>query len=158
MTTDSVFNTIFETSLRVLVLLDEADIALDTETIVAVDFVATYGKVFALSEVSANGDNALLFCELDSRRRLVKDAVKSLVLKGCVIPTATKKGFVYRLLLRGRQFAESLHSSYSREYREAVRRALETVDEKGSQALFAAIDMKSELLVTEGLHDERLFD
>lgn len=151
------FNTVFETSLRVLILLNEADINLDSETIVAVDFVATYGKVFEFSEESANGDNALMFCELASRRQLIKDALKSLVLRGCVLPTATEEGFVYRLLLRGRQFAESLHSPYSSEYKEAVIRALATVDDKGSQALFAAIDTKSELLVTEGLYDERLF-
>lgn len=57
MRTDRVFNTAFETSLRILLLLDVSDIDLDEQTIRAADFIATYGKEFELSDDSPNGDN-----------------------------------------------------------------------------------------------------
>lgn len=68
MKTDSVFNTAFETSLRLLILLDESDVDLDVESIQTVDFMATYGKEFSIAENSANGDNPFMFCELATRK------------------------------------------------------------------------------------------
>ena len=64
MTTDKVFGTVFETSLRVLLLLDESDIDLDEQTISAADFISTYGKEFDVATSSPNGDNPYMLFEL----------------------------------------------------------------------------------------------
>ncbi len=154
MKTDRVFNTIFETSLRLLILLDESDVDLDVETIQAVDFMATYGKEFSIAESSANGDNPYMFCELATRKTLVESALKGLVVKGYVLPTATKSGFLYRPLLAGHRLAQSLNSEYPTEYRGAVGNALSVIEDEGAGSILTTIKKKSKTALNERLTHE----
>lgn len=154
MKTDSVFNTVFETSLRLLILLDESDVDLNVESIQAVDFMATYGKEFSIAENSANGDNPFMFCELATRKTLVESALKELVIKGYVLPTATRSGFLYRSLLAGHRLAQSLSSEYPTEYRDAVENALCAVTKEGIDSVLAAIKRKSRTALNERLAHE----
>lgn len=124
MTTDKVFGTVFETSLRILLLLDESDADLDEQTIRAADFISTYGKEFDVAKSSLNGDNPYMYCELASRKTLVFEAIKRLVIKGYVLPVATDEGFFYRTTLPGHKYARSLKSSYAQEYRDAATQSL----------------------------------
>ena len=70
-----IFNTRFELSLRVLILLNVSKIALDLETTYVVDFVATYGRTFSISDINLNGDNQFKFSEFAVRREIVRAAL-----------------------------------------------------------------------------------
>lgn len=136
---DSVFNTVFEVGLRVVILLDESGRDLDELAIQLADFIATYGKEFKISESSAQGDNPYMYCEYESREVLVRDALKGLVLDGYLLPSATANGIVYRTTLAGHRFARSLESEYADEYRDAAGPALELVNSKGTKAVLAIL-------------------
>ena len=67
---NQLFNTVFENSLRILILLDVMQKPQDIDMIHIIDFMIIYGKVFRITDVNLNGDNALKFSEFISRRSL----------------------------------------------------------------------------------------
>ena len=120
----SVFNSTFEISLRILILLDEAGTARSLGWLYIADFIATYGHAFGITVKSINGDNQFMYSEFASRRELVRGALKELVLDGYVLPVRDNRGFLYKINDRGREFSKSLESEYAKEYRFAARAAL----------------------------------
>lgn len=119
------FDTVFETSLRLTILLNELDGDVSADYIQAIDFMALYGKCFSISDRNINGDNPFMFSEHASRRELVRSALKNLVLKGYVIPTATENGFVYRSTFEGSRFAEEQLNAFAESYRRTIQSALD---------------------------------
>ena len=120
----SVFNSTFEISLRLLILMDEAGTAQSLGSLYLADFIATYGRVFGITEESINGENQFMYSEFASRRELVRGALKELVLDGYVHPLRSNKGFFYQINDHGREFSKSLDSQYAKEYRQAAKAAL----------------------------------
>lgn len=79
------FNTPFETSLRVLLLLEtEARTDFSINMIACVDFAALYGKSFDISEMNLHGDNLFKFSEFATRKELTRDGMAFLVRRGFV--------------------------------------------------------------------------
>lgn len=67
------FNTPFETALRVLLLLEsEARTDFSINMIAAVDFAALYGRSFAFSGMNLHGDNLFKFSEFATRKELTR--------------------------------------------------------------------------------------
>lgn len=143
METDRVFNTAFETSLRILLLLDASDSDLDEQTIRTADFIATYGKEFNLSSDSPNGDNPYMYCELAARKSLINEAIRILVTDGFVQPSATGSGFLYRTTFHGHHYAVSLKSDYAKEYQQAASSALELIEGKGIEFVYSLVRRKA---------------
>lgn len=115
-----VFDTPFETSLRVILLLNEVDSDKSSDYIQAIDFISLYSHYFGFEERNLNGNNPFLFCEYTSRRNLIKEALRLLTLKGYVQPTAMDSGFLYRITTTGRNFASSLDTTFADKYRKIV--------------------------------------
>ena len=92
---DRLFNSTFENSLRLLILLDEYDMPQTLDMLYAVDFMTIYSKPFGLSEKNLNGDNDLKFSEFASQRDLVKEALKELVLNGNAEAVSYKDGLSF---------------------------------------------------------------
>ena len=80
-----IFNTSFENSLRILILLSHATTSLTVDKITAWDFIAINGKSFGLTNVDLHGDNSFTMCEYTARRELISIAIKELVLRGLII-------------------------------------------------------------------------
>ncbi|WP_124060522.1 ABC-three component system middle component 2 [Gordonibacter sp. Marseille-P4307] len=139
MQTDRVFNTRFEVSLRLLILLSRAGDPIDLEFIQVIDFVATYGKTFSLADDNVHGDNQYMFGERLARFRRVEDALRELVLEGCVQPIASDRGMLYRLTQLGEERVASLESDYARRYADACERAIEDVEHKSLKAVIREI-------------------
>ncbi len=139
MKTDKVFNTPFETALRVALLLSVAPEDLDATSIQAIDFLATYGKAFSLSSHNANGDNRFMHCELAARKGLIDKGLRMLVKKGYVLPFASKEGFLYRLSSEGQAFACSINTKYAEEYSDTVTSAFDFVRKNGIESVFARV-------------------
>lgn len=134
-----VFNTRFEVSIRVMLLLDVAKEPLDLAHLYVTDFVTTYEKPFGLSTTSIQGENSYMFSEVTSRRQLVYSAIRDLVLQGRAIPLANKDGIQYSLSDLGREYANSLTSSYAVKYRKAAERAIAYIGDMGLEDTIAKI-------------------
>lgn len=139
----SVFNSTFENSLRVLILLDAAGTALSLERVYIADFIATYGRAFGITKESLNGENQFMYSELASRREQVRSALKELALEGYVIPLKTDKGFSYQVDEAGRSFSISLESEYAKEYRRAAKAALSYMENRTHQSITEEITVMS---------------
>ena len=58
---DRLFNSTFENSLRLLILLDEYDMPKSLDMLYAVDFMSLYGASFGITDQNLNGDNDYKF-------------------------------------------------------------------------------------------------
>ena len=110
----------FESSLRVLLLLDELEHK-SLDQIACIDFIAIYGADFMILDENLHGNGLFRFSEFSAKSKLVTRSLKKLVLDGFITFTANKKGYLYSINSQGREIANNLNASYSEEYRIAVR-------------------------------------
>lgn len=118
-----IFNTEFEVSIRLLVLLDTIGLKVTATRAAFLDFVSTYGKNFGVTSENLHGDNGYSFSEYAARKRIVDSALKSLVLKEYARPLYSRSGFAYKITKAGKLFCEQLNDEYADSYRENVQRA-----------------------------------
>lgn len=116
MNTTQVFNTEFEVSMRVLLVLSVYKNALGVDLITVIDLFNTYGKNYKLTETNLHGDNSLSFDEITSRRELVKSSLKNLVLERLITPVYSKSGFQYLINDKGIALCNKMSSDYSTAY------------------------------------------
>lgn len=115
---NSVFNTPFELSLRVLLMLETGGEQWETaDMIAAADFITVYGKDFGISDENLHGDNTYKYSEFALRRELVKKAIKQLVLNDLISVSSTKKGFSYSINQKGLAYSKNFTSDYADAYR-----------------------------------------
>ena len=117
-----VFNSSFEISLRILIILNTVQSRLSIDRITAIDFISIYGKDFGVSEYNLHGDNDYRFSEYTSKREIASQALKELVLKGYIIPHCSKNGFSYSISKNGTVFCESLNDKYADDFTDIVKR------------------------------------
>ena len=118
-----VFNTPFEVSLRILIVLNVAQARLSVDRISALDFISIYGKDFGVSDYNLHGDNDYRFSEYASKREIISQAIKNLVLIGYISPHCNKSGFNYSISKNGILFCESLNDEYAENYATIVKKA-----------------------------------
>lgn len=116
----------FEVSLRVLIILDVSNAGLSVDRISALDFMTIYGKDFGVSECNLHGDNDYRFSEYASKRDIISQAVKNLVLMGYILPHCNKSGFTYSISKRGISFCRALNNEYAEKYSTIVKKAHST--------------------------------
>lgn len=136
---DRLFNSTFENSLRLLILLDEYDMPQTLDMLYAVDFMTLYSEPFGLSDHNLNGDNDLKFSEFASQRDLVKEALRELVLNGTAEAVSYKDGLSYIITPEGEEYSDSLTSEYAREYRKTAKSVIAASKGKSERTLIAAI-------------------
>lgn len=135
------FNTPFETALRVLLLLETgARTDFSINMIAALDFAALYGRSFGFSETNLHGDNLFKFSEFATRKELTNDGITFLVQHGFVDVSPTKNGFVYSLSRNGQEFASRLDTRYAKEYKGQVRLALRHFSGDSEQTILKKIN------------------
>lgn len=141
--TNKLYNSAFENSLRILLLLDEFGCSQNLEMIYATDFMVTYGATFGVSEFDLNGENQYKFSEFASRREIVRLALKQLVLDGLVYPLNTGAGIQYAITKLGHDFSLTLDSEYAKEYRLTASRIVTFVVGKSERAIVGMINKLS---------------
>ena len=134
---DSVFNTPFEVSLRVMLVLAADEEPKTADMVATTDFITVYGKNFGFSEENLHGDNNYGFGEFAARRLLVKKALKSLVVDGLIDISNSDGGFHYAANEIGICYCLSFRSEYAREYREAVKQAISFIAGKTERELIS---------------------
>lgn len=120
-----VFNSTFEISLRILLILKCVRNELSIDKMLSFDYLATYGKEFKISQYNLHGENNYSFCELTAKRDIMNKAIKELVLKEYVIPCYSKKGFLYKISDIGMTFCDFLNDIYAKEYLSNVSNVIE---------------------------------
>ncbi len=118
-----VFNTSFEVSLRILIILNIVKIRLSIDRISALDFISIYGKDFEVSKYNLHGNNSYRFSEYTSKRFLISHAIRNLVLMGYIVPYYSKSGFTYSISKTGVLFCESLNDEYAENYTAIAKKA-----------------------------------
>lgn len=129
------FNTPFETSLRVLLTLRVFGENMTLDKIAAADFMTIYARDFSIATYNLNGNNGLSFSEAALKRARVGKAIKRLVLDRLVSAIQNRSGFTYEITAQGAQVCDELTSDYTDEYI-----AL-------SQAVYNYLDGKSEITI-----------
>lgn len=115
-----IYNTNFEISMRILLLLNTFNSPLDLDDITTIDILSTYGKQYGISNTNLHGDSTYTVSEIATRRELIKNAIKDLVLQNYAMVASTTSGFLYSITEVGRKICEGMSSDYSKEYSEAV--------------------------------------
>ena len=96
-----------------------------------------------MSESDLNGDNQYKFSEFASRREIVRQALKQLVLDGLVWPDNSDAGILYSITDAGREYSATLESEYAEEYRSTARRIVEMVSDVSERTIIDKINKMS---------------
>ena len=132
----SVFNSVYETSMRLVLLLNTFDCPLSSEELFVFDFIATYGKEFNLTDVSLNGDSEFTLSKATLRRKKVMEAISYLVRNGYIMPIIAKSETKYELTDKGNEFYKKISmSGYSEKYILTVELGKKELFYKGNKAL-----------------------
>lgn len=141
---NTVFNTAFEISMRLLLVLSlSKKKRLTIDSLVTADFISNYSKEFGLSSSNLHGDNEFSFSEFSTRRALAQDAIKQLVLENMIGVSYSKDGFQYSVSERGRTLGNSLTSDYAIEYRLHAQKAIAYMDSKNEKELLNLISREA---------------
>jgi len=115
------FNTEFEVSMRLLILLDSIS-NLNEDELAYLDFFSIYSKSFNFGNDNLNGDCSFPINEITIQRKLIKNAIKDLVLKSLIKVNYDKiKGYVYSATDDGYSYVRKIDDPYSRQYQQNVR-------------------------------------
>lgn len=151
--TNKLFNSTFENSLRILLLLAEFDCGQSLDKIYATDFMVSYGATFGVSKSDLNGDNQYKFSEFASRREIVRQALKQLVLDGLIWPDNSATGILYSITDAGREYGAALDSEYAEEYRSTARRIVEMVSDVSERSIIEKINKMSAESLRKGARE-----
>jgi hypothetical protein len=141
---NELFNTVFETELRLLLLLNiNSDARITAEKLAAIDFIAIYGASFGFTESNLHGDGDYKFSEFPTRRDLTQKALRELVRRGFVKVENTANGFAYMITETGEAFCAELTDEYANEYREALIQVMRETRDLSERDLAAFINRYS---------------
>lgn len=141
---NKVFNTPFETGLRLLLILYTANSSgMSIDRLAALDFMTLYGKDFDISDSNLNGINGFNFSELPTRREICMRGIKEFALDGLVDVKQAKTGFKYKISKAGGQYVETLNSDYAKQYVSALQKVLDAFGNKSDAALIKEINSKA---------------
>lgn len=140
---NKLFNTPFELSLHVVLLLDVTDTGLTLDRIAAYDFIAIYCEDFGVAERSMNGENGFAFSELSARRNLTKIAIKDLVVDGLVMVSNDETGILYSVSESGRKMSKGFQSEYAERYKKLMILVVEKYGNYSDIQLFNEINKQS---------------
>ena len=137
---NELFNSPFELSLRVLIILNTAQLRLTIDKIVAYDFISTYSSDFGISESNLHGNNSYRFSEYTTKRIIITQSIKNLVLEGFVLPHCNKGGFSYSIYPVGKNFCSSLNDDYANGFTQIVQQTVATFSDHSDRALIQTIN------------------
>ena len=132
---DNVFNTSFEMSLRVLLLLSAGG-SKTSDMLALADTIAIYGAEFGISDENLHGGTNYILDDFDTRRELAKEAVGQLMRRGLLCVVREHDGFRFTITAQGKIFCDSLDSDYAVEYRFLANAANIYIGDKKEREIF----------------------
>ncbi len=133
-------NLLYETSLRMLLLLSLLKKPENEIRLSALDFTASYGKEFHIGDTNLSGDNPLCLSNFPGRASLCAKALDNLEETGYIERILIPEGIGYILTRSGREAARTLdHSPYASQYKKAALTAARLLQEKDELSLIRHI-------------------
>ena len=114
------FNSCFENSMRILLLLSVAEKPLDLDLVVCLDLFATNGKAYGFLSENLHGDGLNPKASIGHRRKAYKKALAELVGRGFVDVKKKKNGVTYTINLIGEGESNSIDCDYASKYKNNV--------------------------------------
>lgn len=139
----NLFNTPFEMELRSLLLLSvlgESPVSIDR--VVILDFISCYGADFELAAINLHGNNRVKFGEISNRRSLLKEAIKTLVVKGMVDVTVDR-GYLFSISDVGKKYVDKFECEYSEDYLKVSKEVVTKYKDKSDEELMEIIQSYS---------------
>ncbi len=140
-----VFNTTFEVSMRLLILLNSLKQPIDEEKILYLDFISVNARNYGFDADNLNGDGLYMLNELTSQRTLIKESIKSLVRQDFISVISTEYGFNYMIKNDGRILCEQMQSDYSKQYKNNSKIVCDEIGEWNIQRIKAFAKEKEEI-------------
>lgn len=109
---EQIFNTEFEISIRILSLLFNSSKKLSLEKISYLDFISTYSKDFSVNQFNIHGESNFKLSEFITRRLIISNSIKQLVLDRYIIPSINQKKLVYKISKKGSSLISSMNDDY----------------------------------------------
>lgn len=144
------FNSTFENAIRIAILLCCCSSPQTVDMLYAADFMTTYGKTFGVATADLNGDNQYKFSEFVSRRQIVQNALKKLVLDGVAIPQQSSNGITYIISDYGRAMVDRLESDYAQEYKQIAMSVIKNISGRSERSVISDINRLSAESVSTG--------
>lgn len=145
-----VFNTEFEMSLRILLLLNTVSRKITLERLMAYDFMTIYSEEFGLGFAPLHGANEFAFSEIVINRNLMKAAIKPLVLDGLINVNENEQGITYGIADLGKKTAVRFISEYAKKYCEILVEVDQIYRIYSDKNLFEEIQQKAINLLRRG--------
>lgn len=137
---NKLFNTPFEVSLRILLILSAVKpLTMTIDRISAYDLMSVYGKDFGITEENLHGESQFSFSELSAKREQCNGALKSLLLDNFVFVERSQKGFLFGLNERGISFTKSIQSEYAIKYIETIKKTHQMFKKTSDESLLSEI-------------------
>lgn len=138
------FNTPFEVSMRILLaLLIAPKKQMSLDMITAIDFLTIYSSDFDISDYNLHGENIFSFSEFTSKRKVISESIKELVLKDLVTVIQSEQGFQYKLNNRGKNLCDTFTSDYASEYIGFAQEVWDFVNEKSEVEIINYINNRA---------------
>ena len=118
------FNTTFEISLRLLLLLSVSADPLDLDTLVCLDLFVTNAKEYGFGDENLNGDGLCPRESAGHRRKVFRAGIAELSGQGLINVVSDKNGISYSINLFGQIAVGDFDSDYAKEYEALARRVL----------------------------------
>ena len=131
----NVFNSIAETSMRILIILSSANSGLDIDTLTIVDFMSTYSKDFKINNYNLHGNNNYNFSGFASRRLQIKKALTALLNTQYIKAIDSVNGIEYIIIEDQKKVCGELKTAYSNQYKEIVSIVLSKIKQKNRQQI-----------------------
>lgn len=144
---------VFEFSLRILLLLNEVNEKLDEEQIGAIDYAAVYAADFGILDENLHGYGNYRYGEYLAKKPAISSALRNLVLNRCVLLYSGSSGYSYSVSEEGKRQCAFLKDEYAEEYILAVNTVLQEYDVSNLQRLIARINEQINQSVGENGHE-----
>ena len=113
------------------------------DMIAAADFLTIYSRDFGIADYNLHGENSFNFSELASRRKLMTEAIKRLVVDGLITVVRGKQGFQYKLNARGKQVCDGFTTDYAAEYISLAQAVYDFLDDKTDLEVIRQINTRA---------------
>ena len=138
---ESALGSVFEISLRILLMLKELfPSKLDEQQVSALDFISVYASDFGLLDENLHGYGDYRFSEYPARKHMVDSALKNLVLDGYVRLSPTPTGYRYSITELGMAVCKQFDNDYAKEYIIATHAVLSKFNGANAKAMLKEIN------------------
>ena len=141
---NDLYNTPFETEIRVLLILYAIrPRSISADRIAAYDFIAIYGQDFGITDFNLHGNSLYTFSEFPSKRKLIAQGIKEAALDGMITVKQADSGFHYQINKTGITYIKSLENTYSKQYLDSVKTVHQIYGRKSDMNLMTEINTKA---------------